>query len=83
MKERNAAIYVRVSTNEQETGMQETELREYVEKRGWSYVVYRDTASGAKNDRQALTAMLNDMRRRKFDVIVVWKLDRLARSDHR
>jgi len=80
MKEKNAAIYVRVSTNEQDTEMQETELLEYCEKRGWSHVVYRDTASGAKSDRQALTAMLNDMRRRKIDVIVVWKLDRLARS---
>ena len=80
MTGKKAAIYVRVSTSEQDTGMQETDLLEYCEKRGWSYVVYRDTASGAKNDRHALTVMLNDLRRRKFDVIVVWKLDRLARS---
>jgi DNA invertase Pin-like site-specific DNA recombinase len=37
-----AAIYVRVSTNDQDTGLQETELREYVESRGWSCTVYRD-----------------------------------------
>src|ERR1700722_14598386 len=81
MKEKKAAIYVRVSTNEQDTGLQETELQQYVESRGWECVVYRDKAqSGAKNDRPALNAMLSDMRRRKFDVIVVWKLDRLARS---
>jgi len=81
MKEKNAAIYVRVSTSEQDTGLQETELREYVEKRGWSWVVYRDKGqSGAKNDRPALNSMLNDLRRRKFDVVVVWALDRLARS---
>jgi len=61
--------------------MQEIELLEYCEKRGWSCVVYRDKAqSGAKNDRPALNGMLNDLRRRKFDVIVIWKLDRLARS---
>jgi DNA invertase Pin-like site-specific DNA recombinase len=76
-----AAIYVRCSTVEQETDMQETELLEYCEKRGWSCVVYRDKGqSGAKNDRPALNAMMNDMRRRKFDVVAVWKLDRLARS---
>jgi len=80
MKEKRAAIYVRVSTNEQETDMQEAELREYCDRRGWSCVLYRDKESGATNDRQALTAMLSDMRKRKFDAIVIWKLDRLARS---
>ena len=81
MKTKRAAIYVRVSTAEQDTGLQETELREYVESRGWSCAVYRDQGqSGAKNDRPALTALLNDLRRRKADVVVVWALDRLARS---
>ena len=61
--------------------MQEIELLEYCEKRGWSCVVYQDKAqSGARNDRPALDTMLSDMRRRRFDVVVVWKLDRLARS---
>lgn len=61
--------------------MQETELREYCEKRGWNCVLYRDKAqSGAKNDRPALNQMLGDLRKRKFDVVVVWALDRLARS---
>jgi DNA invertase Pin-like site-specific DNA recombinase len=81
LKTKRAAIYVRVSTAEQDTSLQETELREYVESRGWSCVVYRDQGqSGAKNDRPALTALLNDLRRRKADVVVVWALDRLARS---
>ena len=81
MKGKRAAIYVRVSTLEQDTDLQETELRQYSESRGWEYVVYRDKGqSGAKNDRPALNAMLSDLRRRKFDVVVVWKLDRLARS---
>jgi DNA invertase Pin-like site-specific DNA recombinase len=81
MKEKRAAIYVRVSTSEQDTALQETELRQYAESRGWDCVVYQDKAqSGAKNDRPALNQMLSDMRRRKFDVMVVWKLDRLARS---
>ncbi len=81
MKTKRAAIYVRVSTAEQETDMQETELREYVGNRGWSVSIYRDKGwSGAKHDRPALNALLGDMRKRRFDVIVVWALDRLARS---
>ncbi len=78
---KRAAIYVRVSTVEQDTELQESELREYCDRRGWSYTVYKDKGqSGAKNERPALNSMLSDMRRRKFDVIVIWKLDRLARS---
>ena len=51
-KLKRAAIYVRVSTAEQETDLQEHELQEYCERRGWSCVVYRDKGqSGVKNDR--------------------------------
>jgi DNA invertase Pin-like site-specific DNA recombinase len=78
---KRAAIYVRVSTVEQDTNLQEHELQEYCERRGWTYVLYRDKGqSGAKTDRPALTTMMNDLRRRKIDVVVVWALDRLARS---
>ena len=81
MRRKRAAIYVRVSTIEQDTDLQETELQQYVESRGWECVVYRDKGqSGAKHDRPALNQMLHNLRRRKFDVMVVWKLDRLARS---
>src|SRR6202035_123221 len=53
----------------------------YCDRRGWSCVVYRDKGqSGTKNDRPALTTLMNDLRRRKVDVVVVWALDRLARS---
>jgi site-specific DNA recombinase len=69
---KRAAIYVRCSTAEQETDLQETELREYAAKRGWECVLYRDKGqSGAKNDRPALNQMLADLRKRKFDVILV------------
>lgn len=81
MKTKRAAIYVRVSTNDQETDMQETELREYCQNRSWDCTVYKDRGqSGAKSDRPALNALLGGMRKRKFDVVVVWALDRLARS---
>lgn len=81
MNTKRAAIYARVSTTEQETERQEVELREYCEKRGWSIKIYRDKGqSGAKADRPALNALLHDIYCRRVDVVVVWALDRLARS---
>jgi DNA invertase Pin-like site-specific DNA recombinase len=78
---KRAGIYVRVSTTEQDTGLQETELREYCERRGWESILYRDRGqSGAKQDRPALSSLLRDLRQRRVDVILVWSLDRLARS---
>jgi DNA invertase Pin-like site-specific DNA recombinase len=78
---KRAAIYVRVSTAEQETDLQEAELREYCGRRGWEAILYRDKGqSGAKQDRPALNSLLSDLRKRKVDVILVWSLDRLARS---
>ncbi len=81
MGKKRAAIYVRVSTVEQETDLQEAELVEYCGRRGWESVLYRDRGhSGAKQDRPALNLLLSDLRKRKVDVILVWSLDRLARS---
>jgi DNA invertase Pin-like site-specific DNA recombinase len=78
---KRAAIYVSVSTSEQNPEMQEEELRQYCERRGWDCLMYRDHGqSGAKQDRPALNALLSDLRKRKVDVILVWSLDRLARS---
>jgi DNA invertase Pin-like site-specific DNA recombinase len=76
-----AGIYVRVSTVDQETDLQETELKEYCERRGWTPILYRDHGqSGAKQDRPALNSLLSDLRKRRVDIILVWSLDRLARS---
>ena len=81
MKAKRVGIYVRVSTNEQDTEAQEAELRAYVESRRWTYEVYRDKGqSGAKSVRPELTRLLGDLRKRKLDIVVVWALDRLARS---
>ena len=77
-----AALYLRVSSNGQDTGAQETALREYVSRRNWTvHGVYKDLAvSGAQSSRPALDKLLLDCRRRKFDVLLVWKFDRFARS---
>jgi DNA invertase Pin-like site-specific DNA recombinase len=76
-----AAVYARVSTLDQEPENQLQELRRYVEARGWSAVEYVDRGvSGAKDRRPALDQLVADARRRRFDVLVCWRLDRLGRS---
>jgi len=76
-----AAIYARVSTLDQEPENQLQELRRYVQARGWTVVEYVDRGvSGAKDRRPALDTLLRDAKRRKLDVLVCWRLDRLGRS---
>lgn len=77
-----AALYSRVSTTEQNPEAQLGPLREYAKARGFEVVgeFVDHGISGAKNSRPALDAMLTAARRRDLDVIVIAKLDRLARS---
>jgi DNA invertase Pin-like site-specific DNA recombinase len=74
-----AAIYVRVSTQDQKHDMQLTELRGYVERSGWNLVEYAEKQSSVKR-RPVLERLMADARLRRFDVVLVWKLDRFARS---
>lgn len=79
-----AALYLRVSTDQQTTDRQERELREVAARTGWTIVeVYRDHGvSGAKgrDKRPAFDALCNDAARRRFDVVMAWSVDRLGRS---
>jgi DNA invertase Pin-like site-specific DNA recombinase len=79
-----AALYARVSTanNGQDSSMQTRELREYCERRGWkSAGEYVDEGiSGTKDSRPELNRLISDAHRRRFDVVVVWRFDRFARS---
>ena len=60
--------------------MQLCELQDAA-RRGWQVVgEYVDHASGAKESRPALNRLMTDARRRKFDVVAVWKIDRFGRS---
>ena len=81
---KRAALYVRVSTDQQSVEHQIADLRQVAERRGWDVVeVYRDAGiSGAKGraDRPGLDAMLTDATRRRFDVVMAWAIDRLGRS---
>ncbi|MBI2335715.1 MAG: recombinase family protein [Deltaproteobacteria bacterium] len=77
------AIYARVSTshNGQNPETQLIPLREYVKSRGFVvFKEYVDFASGIKEKRANLSQLLIDARKRKFDTVLVWKLDRLGRS---
>ena len=81
-KSTRAAIYARVSTHEQDTGMQVAELRQVCGQRGWNIVAEHldDGVSGVATARAGLDALLADVQAGKLDVVVVWKLDRLGRS---
>jgi DNA invertase Pin-like site-specific DNA recombinase len=66
---------------EQNPEVQEAPLRQLVEQRGWSLAqVYSDRMSGAKENRPGLKSLLEDARRGQFDVVLVWRFDRFARS---
>jgi len=77
-----AAIYLRVSTLEQTTLNQELELKGYCERNQIEiYDIYKDEGvSGSKTSRPELDRLLQDIRNRCFDVVIVWKFDRLGRS---
>lgn len=81
---RRAAIYLRVSTDNQTTENQRRELEAVAQRAGWTIAaVYTDEGiSGAKgrDKRPGLDAMLKDATRRKFDVVAAWSVDRLGRS---
>src|SRR5580698_4533684 len=83
-KAKRAALYLRVSTDDQTTENQRAALVEMAERRGWTITAtYQDQGiSGAKgrDKRPGFDAMLKDATRRKFDVLMFWSIDRLGRS---
>ena len=62
--------------------MQLVELREYAVRRGWQVIEeYVDHGvSGSKESRPALNRLMSDARQRKFNILLVWKIDRFGRS---
>ena len=78
---KRAALYLRVSTLDQHPETQLLDLRQMAAQRGLEIVTeYTDRISGAKARRPGLDQMMADARRGKFDVILVWASDRIARS---
>ncbi len=78
------ALYARVSTSNghQDPEMQLAELREYADRRGWEIIgEYTDQGvSGSKESRPELNRLMADAHRRRFDAVLVWKIDRFGRS---
>jgi DNA invertase Pin-like site-specific DNA recombinase len=83
-KGKRAAIYLRVSTDHQTVENQRRELEQIAGRRGWTVVgVYQDAGiSGSKrrDERPGLDSLLNDAKRRRFDVVMAWAIDRVGRS---
>jgi DNA invertase Pin-like site-specific DNA recombinase len=76
------AIYARVSTKDhQSNSMQINDLREYARLRKWNVVrVFEEVKSGVSARRPKYSELLKEARQRKFDGILVWKIDRWGRS---
>ena len=81
---KRVALYARVSTSngQQDPEMQLRELREYAQRRDLQIVEeYIDNGvSGSKDSRPALNRLMSDAHSRKFDAVLVWKIDRWGRS---
>jgi DNA invertase Pin-like site-specific DNA recombinase len=78
---KRAALYMRVSTLDQHPETQLLDLRQMAQQRGYEIVQeYTDRISGAKARRPGLDGLLRDARRSRFDVVLVWACDRIARS---
>ena len=79
--EPQVAVYMRVSTEDQRTDLQRSELMAQAKFRGWEPIIYEDQGiSGANFDRPALNRLLADADAGRVKVIMAWKLDRIGRS---
>ena len=78
---KRAVLYMRVSSLDQHPETQGLDLRQMAAQRGYEVVQeYVDRISGAKARRPGLDELLRDARRGRFDVVLVWASDRIARS---
>jgi DNA invertase Pin-like site-specific DNA recombinase len=78
---KRAGLYLRVSTVDQHPETQLNDLRQMAGQRGLEIVAeYTDRISGTKAKRPGLDQMMTDARRGRFDVVLVWASDRIARS---
>jgi DNA invertase Pin-like site-specific DNA recombinase len=78
---KRAALYLRVSTVDQHPETQLLDLRQMAAQRGFEIAhEYTDRISGTKTRRPGLDDLMRDARRGRFDVVLVWASDRIARS---
>jgi DNA invertase Pin-like site-specific DNA recombinase len=74
------AIYARVSTEEQFLGTQVEAMSGYCQRQGWEFEVFQEKISGTEDSRPILNALLQRLRLKEFEILMVYKLDRLGRS---
>ncbi|MCZ7647455.1 MAG: recombinase family protein [Planctomycetota bacterium] len=78
---KRVAVYCRVSTTDQHAENQLAELREHAKRMGWETTEFVDEGhSGRKVSRPAFDQMMQAVRRHHYDVVCVWRLDRLSRG---
>ena len=87
---RRVAIYIRVSTAEQKIDgysleAQTKRLLEYVNNPAFNYItkkewLFYDVHTGSDLNREELNTLMEGVRKKKFDAVLVWKIDRLSRS---
>ena len=80
---KKVSLFLRVSTSDQTTDNQKKELIELCKRRNFQIVeIYQEIISGTKKneDRKEFSRLLNDMKKRKFEKLVVWSVDRLGRD---
>jgi DNA invertase Pin-like site-specific DNA recombinase len=78
---KRVGAYLRVSTQHQSTDLQRVELESYIRARGWVDIkFYEDQATGTNGNRPGLKSLMSDVRNRKIDIVISWKMCRLFRS---
>lgn len=79
-KKRRAALYMRVSTADQQHDLQIDDLRQVANQRGYTVREYLDTGSGSGQHLPQRDQLMRDARSGKVDLVLVWRFDRFARS---
>lgn len=81
VKTNKVVAYLRVSSADQSTFMQRAELEQYAVSRGWDLTVHEEHATGTSTEKRPVWhRVMREARERKFDLLLVWRLDRWARS---
>lgn len=78
-KKLKVAIYIRVSTEEQSPENQKLELEQFAKAMNYEYTIFEEKES-TRNTRPVKNQIYQDALRKKYDLILVWKLDRWGRS---
>jgi len=73
------AIYCRTSTTDQHPENQKIQLEDYAKRMGWEYETFQEQESTRKT-RPIKYQLMESLRKKEFDGVLVWKLDRWARS---